>query len=83
MLRKILLAIILLDLFIVLLGSVEALLPIYAADILNVGPNGLGLMRGMPAIGAVITGILLSNIGPLRHCGKLLLQPLEYVHYPF
>ena len=70
--KKILLAIILLDLFIVLLGSVEALLPIYAADILNVGPNGLGLMRGMPAIGAVITGILLSNIGPLRHCGKLL-----------
>ena len=70
--KKILLGIILLDLFIVLLSSVEALLPIYAADILNVGPDGLGLMRGMPAIGAVIAGIVLSNVSPLRHCGKLL-----------
>lgn len=70
--KKVLLAIILLDLFIVLLSSVEALLPIYASDILNVGPDGLGLMRGMPAIGAVIAGIILSNIAPLRHCGKLL-----------
>ncbi len=70
--KKILLAIILLDLFIVLLSSVEALLPIYAADILNVGPDGLGLMRGMPAIGAVIAGIILSKVTPLRYCGKLL-----------
>lgn len=70
--NRILLGIILLDLFIVLLSSIEALLPIYAVDILQVGPNGLGLMRGMPAIGAVITGILLSNISPLRNCGKKL-----------
>ena len=70
--NRILLGIILLDLFIVLLSSVEALLPIYAADILDVGPNGLGLMRGMPAIGAVAAGIVLSNLGPLRHCGKKL-----------
>ena len=70
--KKVLLAVILLDLFIVLLSSVEALLPIYAADILKVGPDGLGLMRGMPAIGAVIAGIVLSNIGPLRYCGRLL-----------
>lgn len=51
----------LLDLLIVLGGSVVALLPIYASDILQVGPEGLGLLRSMPAIGAVIIGIYLSR----------------------
>ncbi|MFS1704426.1 MFS transporter [Alteromonas sp. AMM-1] len=50
-----------LDLFIVLLGSVVALLPVYAADILHVGPEGLGLLRAMPAAGAVLMGIYLSR----------------------
>lgn len=50
-----------LDLFIVLLGSVVALLPVYAADILKVGPEGLGLLRAMPAAGAVLMGIYLSK----------------------
>ncbi|MCU4677010.1 MFS transporter [Catenovulum sp. 2E275] len=51
----------LLDLLMVMLGSVVALLPVYAADILNVGAEGLGLMRAMPAVGAVLTGIYLSK----------------------
>lgn len=51
----------LLDLLMVLLGSVVALLPVYAADILKVGAEGLGLLRAMPAIGAVLCGIYLSK----------------------
>ena len=50
-----------LDVLIVMGGSVMALLPIYAADILQIGPAGLGLLRAMPAIGAVLIGIYLSR----------------------
>ncbi len=51
-----------LDLLAVLLGSVMALLPIYAIDILNVGPDALGVLRGMPALGAVMVGILMTRL---------------------
>ncbi|MBU24967.1 MAG: MFS transporter [Gammaproteobacteria bacterium] len=49
------------DLLMVGLGSVMVLLPVFAADILNVGPEELGLMRGMPALGSVLMGIFLST----------------------
>ena len=42
-------------------GSVMVLLPVFAADILGVGPEELGLMRGMPALGSVLMGLLLST----------------------
>lgn len=62
-----------LDLFIVLLGSVVALLPIYAADILHVGPTGLGMLRAMPAIGAVLIGLYLSHFkSEFAHTGHTL-----------
>lgn len=48
-----------LDLFAVLLGGAVALLPIYARDILHVGPEGLGLMRSAPAIGAIVINLLI------------------------
>ncbi|MFN4229965.1 MFS transporter [Parvibaculum sp.] len=48
-----------LDLFAVLLGGAVALLPIYARDILHVGPEGLGLMRSAPAVGAIIINLLI------------------------
>ncbi len=51
-----------LDLLAVLLGSVMALLPVYAIDILKVGPDALGLLRGMPALGAVMVGILMTRL---------------------
>lgn len=54
-----------LDLFAVLLGGATALLPVYARDILHVGPEGLGQMRAAPAAGAAVLGILLS-IKPLE-----------------
>ena len=47
-----------LDLFAVLLGGATALLPIYARDILHTGPWGLGLLRSMPAVGAVLMAML-------------------------
>ena len=51
--HKVVLGAISLDLFAVLLGGATALLPIFAKDILHVGPWGLGLLRGAPAVGAL------------------------------
>lgn len=65
-----------LDLFIVLLGSVVALLPVYAIDILDVGPEALGLLRAMPALGAVIAGVLIARIPTMRHTGATLFVAL-------
>ncbi|MDO9413434.1 MAG: MFS transporter [Pseudolabrys sp.] len=67
--RKRLLGVISLDLFVVLLGGVTALLPIFAKDILEVGPVGLGLLRSAPAIGALATAIVLSHYPVERHIG--------------
>ena len=50
-----------LDLFAVLLGGATALLPIYARDILHVGPGGLGLLRSMPAVGALLVALWLAQ----------------------
>lgn len=54
-----------LDLFAVLLAGATALLPVYARDILHVGPAGLGQMRAAPAIGAALCGLLLA-VRPLQ-----------------
>ncbi|MFZ9135748.1 MAG: MFS transporter, partial [Candidatus Puniceispirillaceae bacterium] len=70
--NSIVLGAIALDLFIVLLGSVVTLLPIYAADILMIGPEQLGLLRGMPAFGAVFVGLLLASRPEMRGCGSKL-----------
>lgn len=59
-----------LDLFAVLLGGATALLPIYARDILMVGPWGLGLLRSMPAAGAVATALLLAWRPLRRRAGR-------------
>lgn len=64
--HKILLGAISLDLFAVLFGGAVALLPVYAKDILAVGPVGLGLLRAAPGTGAVITALALAQ-WPLRH----------------
>jgi MFS family permease len=49
-----------LDLFAVLFGGATALLPVYAADVLHVGPSGLGWLRAAPGVGAALTGLVLS-----------------------
>jgi MFS family permease len=67
--RPRLLGVISLDLFVVLLGGATALLPIYAKDILDSGPIGLGLLRSAPAVGALVTTVLLSHYPIERHIG--------------
>jgi MFS family permease len=62
-----------LDLFAVLFGGATALLPIFAADILHVGPDGLGWLRAAPGIGASAVALLLA-ISPIsRHVGTWIL----------
>jgi MFS family permease len=61
-----------LDLFAVLIGGVNALLPVFARDILHVGPSGLGLMRSMVAVGAIGTSLALAQLSEPRqpHAGR-------------
>jgi len=67
-----------LDLFSVLFGGATALLPVYAAEILHVGPQGLGLLRSAPAIGAVIMSASLAHAKPFQRTGRLLLQSVAF-----
>ena len=62
-----------LDLFSVLFGGAVALLPVFAAEILHVGPEGLGVLRAAPAVGAVLMSVVLAHRPPLRQAGKALL----------
>jgi MFS family permease len=59
-----------LDLFATLLGGVTALLPIYARDILETGPSGLGILRAAPALGAMVVSIALMRMPVNRHVGR-------------
>jgi len=58
-----------LDLFAVLFGGATALLPVYAADVLHVGPSGLGWLRAAPGVGAALTGLVLSAYPVTRRVG--------------
>lgn len=71
--RPILLGAISLDLFAVFFGGVTALLPIFARDILHTGPEGLGLLRSSPAVGALLVSAFLSRLPIKRNAGKLML----------
>ncbi len=70
--RRELVGVISLDLFVVLLGGAIALLPIYARDILQVGPEGLGMLRSAPALGALASSIVLSRHPLRRRVGRIL-----------
>ncbi len=70
---KVILAAITLDLFAVLLGGATTLLPIFAKDILQVGPSGLGWLRAAPSLGAVVMAVVLAHLPPLRRAGATLL----------
>ena len=67
--NKLVLGAVSIDLVAVLLGGVMGLLPIYASDILEVGPDGLGVMRAMPGIGAFFMGLALAQIAHPRYVG--------------
>ncbi len=68
--RRLVLGAISLDLFAVLFGGATALLPVYAADVLHVGPAGLGWLRTAPGIGAAVCGIALGVLPIARQVGR-------------
>jgi MFS family permease len=62
-----------LDMFAVLFGGAVAMLPVFASDILKVGPQGLGMLRACPAIGAILMSIILTFYPPVKNSGKKML----------
>jgi MFS family permease len=71
--ESVLLSALTLDLFSVLLGGAEALLPVFADQILHVGPQGLGILRAAPAAGAVVASVYLAHRPPFKKAGTTLL----------
>src|SRR5215471_3407289 len=71
---KLLLGSISLDLFAVMLGGATALLPIFATDILHAGPRGLGLLRAMPSVGALVVSLTMLVYPIRRRAGKTMLM---------
>lgn len=59
-----------LDLFAVLFGGATALLPVYASDVLHIGPAGLGILRTAPGVGAALTAVFLAFNPIERHAGR-------------
>jgi MFS family permease len=72
--HRLLLGMMSLDLFAVLFGGATALLPIYARDVLGTGPWGLGLLRSAPAVGALLTSIVLARYPIDRQVGRVMLR---------
>jgi MFS family permease len=70
--NQILLGTMSLDMFAVLFGGAVAMLPIFAAEILFVGPQGLGFLRAAPMVGAVLMSLLLAYRPPAVNAGKWL-----------
>ncbi|HEY6914758.1 MAG TPA: MFS transporter, partial [Paludibacter sp.] len=62
-----------LDMFAVLFGGAVAMLPVFASDVLHVGPEGLGFLRACPAIGAILMSFYLMFHPPLKNSGRTLL----------
>lgn len=62
-----------LDMFAVLFGGAVAMLPVFASDILRVGPEGLGFLRACPAVGAIMMSIFLMFHPPVKKSGRILL----------
>ena len=69
---KVLFGAISLDLFAVLFGGAVALLPIFAKDILEVGPTGLGFLRTAPAVGAFLAALAIARWPIRRHAGRMM-----------
>jgi len=61
-----------LDLFAVILGGATALLPVFAKDVLHIGPGGFGLLRAAPAAGATLVGLYLASNPIRRHAGRIM-----------
>jgi MFS family permease len=70
---RVILAAITLDMFAVLFGGAVALLPIYATDVLQVGAQGLGILRAAPSVGALLMAFSLAHLPPMQNAGRTLL----------
>ena len=62
-----------LDMFAVLFGGAIAMLPVFAAEVLKVGPEGLGLLRASPMVGALLMSVILAYHPPMAKAGRLLM----------
>ena len=62
-----------LDMFAVLFGGAVAMLPAFVQDVFHYGPEGLGILRASPAVGAILIGITLARFPVNKHAGRLLL----------
>jgi MFS family permease len=71
--QPVILAAMSLDLFSVFLGGAEALLPVFANEVLHVGAQGLGILRAAPAAGAVTMGLYLAHRRPFERAGRNML----------
>ena len=71
--KQVLLGSMALDMFGVLFGGAVALLPVFAAEVLKAGPQGLGVLRAAPALGAVCMSLMLAYYPPLKRTGYKLL----------
>ncbi len=72
--NKVLLSAFTLDMFAVLFGGAVAMLPVFASDILKVGPEGLGFLRACPAVGSILMSVILTFKPPVTHSGTQLLS---------
>lgn len=75
--EKTILSTLTLDLFAVLLGGATALMPIFAKDILHVGPLGMGALRSAPYVGAFLMAIVLAHRPPFKEAGPSLLAAVS------
>lgn len=71
--RQVILGCMVLDMFAVILGGANALLPVYANDILHVGPRGYGLLSSSFELGALLASFVLASLPPIRRTGRALL----------
>jgi len=71
--NQILLGSMTLDMFAVLFGGAVAMLPVFAAEVLKVGPQGLGFLRAAPMVGAVIMSLFIAHRPPMAHAGRYLM----------
>ena len=74
--KKIVLGAISIDLLAVLFGGVMGLLPVFARDVLHVGPGGFGVMRAMPALGALVVALVLAQLHGPRRMGRAMFASL-------
>ena len=73
---KIVLGTMAIDIIAMLFSSIMGMLPIFAIDILNIGPEGLGILRATPSIGALFAAIVLSQLTSIKYPGRVLIYSI-------